>query len=74
MGLKHQQQAAGKGVHGFERGRYLVGIVGEIVDDGYFICSAHNLQPPTDAAELTEVGSGLREANAAWRRARSIWR
>src|SRR5215831_9363328 len=33
--LKHQQQAAGKRVHGFERGRYLVGVVGKIVDHRY---------------------------------------
>ena len=52
MGLKHQQQAAGERVQGFERGRYLVGVVGKIVDHGYFICGAHDLQSPTDATEL----------------------
>ena len=65
MGLKHQQQAAGKRVHGFERGRYLVGIMGKVVDHGYSICRAHDLQSPPDAAELTQMGRSLRQCNAA---------
>ena len=52
MRLKHQQQAAGKRVHGFERGRYLVGVVGKVIDHSYFICVAHDLQSTTDATEL----------------------
>ena len=65
MGLKHQQQAAGKRVHGFERGGDLVGVVGEVVDHGDLIGGAHDLQPPADAAELAQMRRGLREADAA---------
>jgi len=42
MGLEHHKQAAGERVQGFERGRYLGGVVGKIVDHGYFICGAHD--------------------------------
>ena len=60
MGLKHQKQASRKRMHGFERGRYLVGIVGKIVDDGYFTCSAHNLQPPAVALKDKYVDASSR--------------
>ena len=63
--LKHQQQAAGKRVHGFERGRYLVGVVGKIVDHRYFICGAYDIKSPTDAAEPTQMGRGIYEGHAA---------
>ena len=49
----------------FERCRNLVGIVGEVVNNGYLICSSDNFQSPADAAELTEMGHCLREAHAA---------
>src|SRR5262249_43713965 len=52
MGLKHQQQAAGESVQGFERGGYFVGVVRKIVNYGNSICGAHDLQSTTDAAEL----------------------
>src|SRR5262245_9825582 len=68
MGLKHQQQAAGERVQSFERGRYLVGVVGKIVDHGYFICGAHDLKSPTNAAELAEMGRGRRKSYAAGHR------
>ena len=63
--LEHQQQAAGKRVHGFERGRDLVGVVGEVVDHGDVVGGADDLEPPADAAELAEMRRGLREADAA---------
>src|ERR1043166_8129719 len=65
MWLKHQQQAAGKRVHGFQCGRYLVRVVSKIVDYRYSIPSTHDLQPPTNTAELTEVRRGLREVYPA---------
>ena len=55
MGLKHQQQAAGKCVHGVERGGDLVGVVGEVVDHGDPVGGAHDLEPAADAAELAEM-------------------
>lgn len=37
VGLKHNEQAARERVQGLERGRYLVGVVGKVVDHGYSI-------------------------------------
>jgi hypothetical protein len=65
VGLKHQQQAAGKRVHGFERGRDLVGIVGKVVDHGDAIGFAHDLQPAADTAELAEMGRRCSQGHAA---------
>ena len=65
MRLKHQQQAAGKRVHGFERGRYLVGVVSKVIDHGDVIGFAHDLQSATDAAELAEMGRGRCQRHAA---------
>jgi len=65
MRLKHQQQPAGKRMHGFERGRYLVGVMGKIVYHRHAIDSAHNLQPPPDAAEFTQIERGIRQRHAA---------
>ena len=42
MGLEHHQQAAGERVQRFESGRNLGGVVGKIVDHGYFICGAYD--------------------------------
>ena len=64
MRAKHQQQAEAACMVS-SVARYLVGIVGKIVNDGYFICGAHNLQPPADAAEPAQVGRALRESDAA---------
>src|SRR5262249_7552983 len=59
--------AARECVQSFERSRYLVGVVGKIVDHGYFICGSHDLQSPTDATELAEMGRCGRESHAAGR-------
>ena len=73
MGLEHQQQAAGKRVHGVERGRYLVGVVGKVIDHGDVIGFAHDLQSATDAAEL--AADGPRPLRAARRTpSRHSWR
>src|SRR5262249_41932305 len=58
-------QAAGKRVHGLERGRYLVRVMRKVINDSYFVCSAHDLQPPADAGELAEMRGGLCQTNAA---------
>ena len=44
MGLEEEQQAAGEGVEGLQRGGDLVGVVGEVVDDGDAASLADDLE------------------------------
>ena len=52
-------------MHGLQRGRYLVGIVGKIVDHRDPVRGAYDLQPPADAAELAQIRRGVCKRHAA---------
>ncbi|MNT55627.1 hypothetical protein D3C72_1928750 [compost metagenome] len=49
--LEQDQQPPVKGVQGLQRGGDLVGVVGEVVDDGDAVLRPHHLEAPPDAGE-----------------------
>ena len=51
MRLKQDQQPAVEGVQGLQRGRDLVGVMGEVVDDGDVAGRSDHFHPATDAGE-----------------------
>ncbi len=65
MRLEHQQQTAGKFVQGLQRGRDLVGVMGEVVDNGDGVGGAHDLQSPADAAKRAQISRSFRKADTA---------